>query len=136
MLNWQLLHPDFAAKLTELNALLKANGLKMRGTSGYRSLKEQAMNYAKGRTTPGPKVTNAPPGASAHNWGCAADFVFVNRNGKATYEGPWALFGSLVKKLGLFWGGDIPKLVDRCHCELKTWRCVRDKGWQPKVKGE
>ena len=77
MMNWLLLHREFAAKLTGLVALLKDNGLKMRGTSGYRSLADQAAFYAKGRTQPGPKVTNAPPESSAHNWGCAADFVFV-----------------------------------------------------------
>lgn len=34
---------------------------------GHRTHAEQAALYAKGRTTPGPRVTNAAPGQSKHN---------------------------------------------------------------------
>lgn len=36
-------------------------------TCTYRSNAEQAEDYAKGRTTDGPTVTDEPPGESAHN---------------------------------------------------------------------
>jgi len=36
-------------------------------TSGHRTHEEQAALYARGRTAPGPKVTNAKPGQSRHN---------------------------------------------------------------------
>lgn len=40
-----------------------------------RPLEEQAKLYEQGRTTPGPIVTYAKPGESAHNYGLALDFV-------------------------------------------------------------
>jgi len=40
-----------------------------------RSWAEQAALYAKGRTTTGPAVTDAPPGHSWHNFGLAIDLV-------------------------------------------------------------
>jgi peptidoglycan L-alanyl-D-glutamate endopeptidase CwlK len=131
VIDWTKLHPDFAHKLTALVGLLKDEGLKMQGASGYRSLREQGALYAKGRTRPGAKVTNAPPGSSAHNWGCGCDFIFVDGDGKRHYDGNWNLFGVLVKRAGLTWGGDFHSIVDRPHCELTTWRNVRDEGWTP-----
>lgn len=43
---------------------------------GYRSFAQQDELYSHGRDKPGPIVTNAPGGSSAHNFGCAADFTW------------------------------------------------------------
>ncbi len=42
---------------------------------GMRTFEYQARLYAKGRTAPGKKVTNAKAGQSNHNYGCAYDIV-------------------------------------------------------------
>lgn len=41
----------------------------------YRSVSEQDALYTHGRSAPGPIVTNARAGQSAHNFGLALDFV-------------------------------------------------------------
>lgn len=43
---------------------------------GIRTLEEQGKLYAQGRTSPGPIVTHAPAGSSAHNYGCASDWAY------------------------------------------------------------
>lgn len=44
-------------------------------TSGLRNAAEQEKLYAQGRTAPGPIVTQARAGESAHNFGIAIDWV-------------------------------------------------------------
>lgn len=110
------LNPEFAAKLTLFEKKLAANGIKVILTAGYRSIAEQNDLYAKGRTKPGKKVTNARGGDSWHNWGLAADYVFVI-NGKVTWDGPWATFGKIARECGLEWGGDFKSIVDRPHVQ-------------------
>jgi hypothetical protein len=47
--------------------------------SGFRSLDEQRILYAKGRTVKGQIVTNAAPGLSFHNYGLASDWAYFER---------------------------------------------------------
>lgn len=110
------LNPEFAARLTLFEKKLAANGIKVILTAGFRSIAEQNDLYAKGRTKPGKKVTNARGGDSWHNWGLAADYVFVI-NGKVTWDGPWATFGKIARECGLEWGGDFKSIVDRPHVQ-------------------
>lgn len=110
------LNPEFAVKLTLFEKKLAANGIKVILTAGFRSIAEQNDLYAKGRTKPGKKVTNARGGDSWHNWGLAADYVFVI-NGKVTWDGPWATFGKIARECGLEWGGDFKSIVDRPHVQ-------------------
>jgi len=42
---------------------------------GRRTMEEQAMLYAQGRTRPGKIITQAKPGQSYHNYGLAFDWV-------------------------------------------------------------
>lgn len=76
----------------------------------FRTYERSDALYAQGRTTPGPIVTNARGGQSAHNFGIAADLVldgYLDRAGlqpdyrPASYE----LIGLLAPKHGLVWGG-------------------------------
>jgi len=130
-IDWTHLYPLFARQLGRLVGLLGQHGLKMRGTEGYRSPERQGELYAKGRSAPGNIVTNAKPGHSPHEFGCACDFVFLTEGGKATYEGDWATFGRLAQEANLVWGGKFKSMPDRPHVEYKDWRAVRAAGWKP-----
>jgi peptidoglycan LD-endopeptidase CwlK len=91
-------------------------------TQTYRTFAEQDALYAKGRTAPGPKVTNAKGGWSYHNWRRAFDVAIRDFPGDATpddvYDGPWALVGSLGEHLGLEWGGRWAHFPDLPHFQL------------------
>jgi peptidoglycan L-alanyl-D-glutamate endopeptidase CwlK len=93
-------------------------GCDVKMISGTRSYMEQDALYARGRTTPGKKVTNAAAGHSNHNFGLAFDIgVFRGRE----YCGEHPLYnelGTLGKSLGLEWGGDW-KFCDEPHYQLR-----------------
>ena len=65
----------WAASLVLLEAC-EARGARYYMISGYRSIPEQNLLYAQGRTTPGNIVTKARGGQSYHNQGLAIDFCF------------------------------------------------------------
>lgn len=52
-------------------------------TQGLRTYAEQDALYAKGRTLPGPIVTNARGGESNHNFGFAFDFALLLPDGRS-----------------------------------------------------
>lgn len=66
------LEPSFRKDIEEL---LRPDPDTWYVTSGRRSMRDQEKLYAQGRTAPGPIVTNARPGQSAHNYGRAVDVV-------------------------------------------------------------
>ena len=91
-----LLYPPFAEKLVRFEAQLAVRRLPFFLFEGLRTRAEQELLYAKGRTAPGTNcyhrgsrlpvgtcsihplgatVTNARPGQSIHQYGCAADYV-------------------------------------------------------------
>lgn len=100
--DWRHLHPAFRAHAEDLAAKARVLGLQM--YEGARSPQRQAILYAKGRTAEGKIVTHAEPFESFHNYGLAADFVFVV-NGRWTWEEPrkglWAEFRRIVQGAGL-----------------------------------
>lgn len=112
------LQPDFQSKIIEFIVRAeKELGIKLRVYEAYRSNTRQAELYAKGRTAPGPKVTNAKPGQSKHNYRLAIDLVEI-KNGEALWNNAnWAKIGALGKSLGLIWGGDFKSIVDKPHFE-------------------
>ena len=84
-----------------------AAGIDVLVTCTLRSNEEQAALYAQGRTAPGPIVTDAPPGQSAHNYGLALDVVPMV-NGKPDWMGSdpvWQQIGVLGEQAGLEWAG-------------------------------
>lgn len=115
------LYPPFEDKILYLLNLAEGEGMEVDVFDGYRSFKKQAALYAKGRTKSGRKVTNARPGHSNHNFGIAVDIVFKPKGRWSWAEfHPWKRLGELGKGLGLGWGGDWKRLVDRPHFQLKT----------------
>jgi peptidoglycan L-alanyl-D-glutamate endopeptidase CwlK len=72
-----------------------------------RTFEEQDLLYQKGRTRPGPIVTNAKAGSSYHNYGLALDFC-LDVKGKLiwTVNKDWMTVVECFKELGFSWGGD------------------------------
>lgn len=117
-------------------------GLTARLISGTRTFAEQEVLFAKGRTTAGPKVTNARGGQSNHNFGIAWDVgIFTGGGayidaladkGKMTskaVEAEYKKLGPVGRNLGLFWGGDWSK-PDRPHFQMldnDQLATIRDK---------
>ena len=133
------LHPD-VAYLADLftkkaNEYLITRYLTIKVISTLRSWEEQQKIYNQGRTTPGPIVSNAKPGSSIHNWGCAFDCgVFRNgeyldgaikkdANGKdipdevkrKLAQDTHIEISKIGKSLGLTWGGDWINIKDLPH---------------------
>lgn len=100
-------------------------GVEVRLICGTRTYAEQDAEYAKGRTAPGAKVTNARGGYSWHNFGLAADFgVFKGKTYLA--DGPqYDELGRLARQIpGLEWGGDWTSFKDRPHIQLVKYGSV------------
>jgi peptidoglycan L-alanyl-D-glutamate endopeptidase CwlK len=92
-------------------------------TCTHRSDEEQAKLYAKGRTKPGPKVTNAAPGQSEHNKlpSPAFDIAFKNADGGLDWSNYlFEQFATIVKPMGVDWGGDFRSIIDRPHFQQKN----------------
>ena len=112
------LHPTVAGLARQLVTLAQAEGIEILVTSTLRTFEDQAELYAIGRTKPGKKVTNAPPGKSWHNFSLAFDVVPVIE-GKPVWNSPlWERIGELGKGLGLLWGGDFRGFKDKPHFEF------------------
>ena len=93
-------------------------GCDVKIISGTRNYMEQDALFARGRTTPGKKVTNAAAGHSNHNFGIAAD-IGIFRGKEYCGEHPlYHELGTLGKSLGMEWGGDW-KFVDEPHYQLR-----------------
>lgn len=129
------LHPTYLKHYWNLCAEL--NETYWAPYSGRRSFKNQLELWQRGRTHEsisqgGRVVTNARPGDSAHNWGCATDWAefrpeFVGQ--EIWNKANWQEFENAVHKSELVWGGDFKKLVDKPHCELPisvSWKLVGD----------
>ena len=129
------LEPGFRAMVDKALQLLQERGLDVLITCTYRSWEEQAAEFAKGRTKPGPKVTNARPGQSWHQWGRALDFV-PRRSGKTLVWGTrgngidqdptddntddlelWQRCAACFKESGLSWAGDWVSFREYPHVE-------------------
>ena len=94
---------------------LSALGLTFKVTSGTRTFAEQAKLYAQGRTAKGPKVTNARPGSSWHNFGVAYDLTLFSGKNPVWESKHYDTAGRIGEELGLEWGGRWTRLVDRPH---------------------
>lgn len=112
-------HPTLKAKVRQILDAMTSLGFPMLVTDGFRTVAEQQALYAKGRTVPGKRVTNADgvTHLSNHQSGRAVDCCFLV-DGKASWDDalPWALYGAMARTLGLSWGGDW-STPDRPHVE-------------------
>jgi peptidoglycan L-alanyl-D-glutamate endopeptidase CwlK len=117
---------NIATLLPEVRPLARAlvqkaahNGIAIKVIGGTRSYEEQAALYAKGRTAPGPVVTQAGPGESNHNFGIAFD-VGIFEGSKYLEQSPrYMAVGALGTELGLEWGGNWSSFVDQPHFQLR-----------------
>ena len=124
MRNIEDLHPRLREKVAELKRLCEEKGLKIGISECLRTKEEQDALYAKGRTAPGSIVTNAKGStySSMHQWGVAFDFY--RNDGKGAYndtDGFFTKVGEVGRRLGLEWGGDWKKPVDKPHFQLPDW---------------
>lgn len=113
--NIATLEPVTAKLAREHLRRLAALGLNFKVTSARRTWQEQAALYAKGRTAPGPKVTNARPGYSWHNFGTAYDLTLFSGKNPVWESKHYDTAGKIGEELGLEWGGRWTRLVDRPH---------------------
>lgn len=118
------LHPKLQELMNKLILLCKENGLEIGIAECVRTVAEQDALYAKGRTVPGIKVTNAKGStySSMHQWGIAFDFY--RNDGKGAYydkDGFFTKVGKLGKSIGLEWGGSWITIKDKPHFQLADW---------------
>lgn len=122
------LHPDLLPLCEEFLAEADRQGVDMIVTCTYRSNLKQDQLYAQGRTQPGPRVTNARAGQSAHNFvmkgkpaAKAFDVVPVV-GGKAMWSAAhpaWQTLGKIGVDLGLNWyGSPGSKFTEYPHFQL------------------
>jgi peptidoglycan L-alanyl-D-glutamate endopeptidase CwlK len=122
--NIATLHPAVQPRAREFMRLAldiaTANSMAVRIISGLRTYSEQDALYAKGRTTPGPKVTNARAGFSNHNFGTAWDIGLFKAKTYLDESPIYREIGIAARSLGLTWGGDFKSIVDEPHYEVPT----------------
>lgn len=116
--------PSVQAKAREFLAAalcaMSRHDAVVRIISGTRTYEEQDVLYARGRTKPGPRVTNARAGYSWHNFGVAWD-VGLFRDREYLEESPlYRECGAIGRAHGLEWGGDWVRFPDPPHFQIKT----------------
>ena len=125
----------FADFLIEAKELVAKEGLDYKIICGTRSWEEQAVLYAKGRISPGPKVTNAKPGSSMHNFGLAIDCgvfkgkVYMDDStsaDKRIADMMHKQVSTLCAKHKLRWGGNFKSIYDAPHFEYDTPYALAD----------
>lgn len=116
------IQPAFRKFYMLANAELAKIGLSYIAIQGTRTMSEQQALYDKGRTKPGPIVTNAKPGSSWHNMAVASDFgvfrgkVYLDDSEPKTAATQHARMANLFAALcGLAWGGDWKSIKDEPH---------------------
>lgn len=136
----------FERAFTALNAQLDGfPEVTIRAEDGFRTHQAQAQLYAVGRVelSPGhwtrergadgkllPRVTDAMPGTSAHQYRRAAHAVLLRtKNGKAVAwldkdHQLWKLSRDIAKSEGLDSGYDFKSLFDPAHWELPGWEKI------------
>ena len=125
------LHPRHQAKFKLLQKKCAQEGIKIRATECLRTAKEQDALYAKGRTAPGSKVTNARgrDAKSMHQWGVAVDIVIdmdTDKDGDVDISDLYNVkllnvVGKIGESIGLEWGGSWKSIVDKPHFQLPDW---------------
>ena len=120
------LNPKIQTPVKEfLNDVKKQLDINLIITQGYRSIAEQNALYAKGRTAPGKRVTNAKGGSSYHNYGVAIDVVEME-NGKLNWNTDWKKIGEIGVCHGFEWGGNWKTILDRPHFQMTFGKSISD----------
>jgi peptidoglycan LD-endopeptidase CwlK len=101
-------------------------GFDVRVLSGTRTYAEQNALFAKGRTKPGQKVTNARGGSSNHNFGIAWDIgIFKNGEYIANDVTPYKEVAEFCLTPTLEWGGNWKTFKDTPHFQLATGKTIK-----------
>lgn len=118
--------PLFVQLLDHLQSHFNEVGIIPKYICGTRTFEEQEALFAKGRTTPGPRVTNAGPGFSNHNYGIAVDVGLFTLDGKYLEDTPFYKdIGSVVAKFPqLEWGGSWKTISDEPHVQYRTGKTI------------
>lgn len=122
----KVLHPKAVPIFTDfINECEDTFDITLKVIFGLRTFDEQAAIYAKGRTAPGPVVSNAKPGYSFHNYGLAIDIAEL-KDGKISWAVKYEQFKPISDKYKLKWGGTFKSLVDKPHYELSFGFTIRE----------
>ena len=57
---------------------------------------------------------------SVHTQRRAWDMCFIDRRGRARWDGPWERLGEIAQSLDIEWGGKWPHAKDRCHFQVSN----------------
>jgi len=117
--NIATLLPEVRSNARTLVQKAASNGINIQVISGLRTYAQQDALYAKGRTAPGPKVTNARGGYSNHNFGIAFDVGVFSGASYLAESAKYKAVGVLGMDLGLEWGGNWTSIVDQPHFQLR-----------------
>ncbi|MDM5284320.1 peptidoglycan-binding protein [Peribacillus frigoritolerans] len=126
------IHPVVKESALEMVKRAYQEGIFVQISAGYRSMEEQAKLYGQGRlgyiydgknysVLSKPRVTNAMPGQSYHNYGLAIDYFIVSDDGKNaiwTVDAKWRRVAAIGKSLGFAWGGDWSSFKDYPHLDM------------------
>jgi peptidoglycan LD-endopeptidase CwlK len=112
------LRPVVRAKAEKFVRQCAAVGIDVLITSTLRDNESQGALYAQGRSAPGPRVTNAKPGESFHNYGVAFDFVPIVA-GKAQWDDikTFTRCGEIGEACGLEWAGRWRSFKELAHLQ-------------------
>ena len=125
--NLEDLHPKVKHLAELFISKCSEAGIDVLITSTYRSIEEQNVLYAKGRTTKGTKVTNAKGGQSFHNFRVAFDFVPIV-NGKPDWNNltTFSKCGEIGESIGLEWAGRWTKFKEFAHFQFTEGLTLKD----------
>lgn len=126
------LHPKLRAEalqiLAEATAALTGRA-DLRITFTLRTMAEQKALYNQGRTNNLPKVTNAKPGQSYHNYGLAVDIALLIDGKTASWDtktdwdgdrqSDWMEVVAIFQRHGWEWGGSWQTFKDMPHFEKR-----------------
>lgn len=123
------LHPVVRRRVQAVQKQLDDENIPLKVFETFRSPQRQAELYAKGRTAPGARVTNAQPWESWHQYGMAADFVRFENGGwnwndaTAAQRAEWDRFHEIALAKGLE-----PLSWERPHVQLADHTLTRLRG--------
>jgi peptidoglycan L-alanyl-D-glutamate endopeptidase CwlK len=111
--------PVLAQAATRIIEAARRAGYVLIVAEGFRTVAQQNIYYAQGRTAPGKIITYTKGNEGKHTRGEAVDFDFVVGGVQSnSLSNNWAIVGQLAKSLGLVWGGDWINLRDYRHIEM------------------
>lgn len=114
-------HPYLAYMVRKLAVVLEGRSIHLEVAQGLRSYNEQEQLYCKGRTAPGPIVTNCQPGHSYHNFGLAVDVFPDGVDGGPDWNSShpaWQAIHEEAMNLGFTCGADFRTFPDKPHLQM------------------